>query len=106
VVFANKKEDVNRITHTFNHVRIKICNGHVTFCDVASVEKAKQDLNQKLIEEQDAKDRQIRELKKRLSEYEGKLGSVVNRIGDILGQADPLKQKEYLEAVKNIHQNQ
>jgi integrase len=75
---------------------------HVTFCDIASVEKAKEELNQKLIEERDVKDRELGELKKRLSAYENKLDSVVNRIGDILGQADTLKQKEYLEAVKSI----
>jgi peptidoglycan hydrolase CwlO-like protein len=59
-----------------------------------------------LIEERDAKDRELRDLKKRLSAYENKLDSVVNKIGDILGYADPLMQKEYLEAVKSIHQNQ
>jgi integrase len=75
---------------------------HLTFCDIASAERAKEELNQKLIEERAAKDRELGELKKRLSAYEGKLDSVVNRIGDILGQADPLKQKEYLEAVKSI----
>jgi len=46
------------------------------------------------------------QLKKRLSAYESKVDSWVNRIGDILGYADPLKQKEYLEAVKSIHHNQ
>jgi hypothetical protein len=78
---------------------------HLTFCDMASVEKAKEELTQQLIEEREAKDRELRELKKRLSAYESKLDSVVNRIGDILGYADPLKQKEYMEDVKSI-QNQ
>ena len=72
---------------------------------MASVEKAKEELTQQLIEEREAKDRELRELKKRLSAYESKLDSVVNRIGDILGYADPLKQKEYMEDVKSI-QNQ
>jgi hypothetical protein len=75
---------------------------HLTFCDIASAEKAKEELNQKLIEERDANDRELRELKRRLSAYENKLASVVNRIGDILGQADPLKHNECLEAVKSI----
>jgi hypothetical protein len=43
---------------------------HLTFCDMASVEKAKEELTQQLIEEREVKDRELLELKKRMNEYE------------------------------------
>jgi len=94
-------------------VYLERCEKYLTFNDVAgletdllSVSKQNETLAQKLIEEREAKDRELIELKKLLSAYESKVDSWVNRIGDILGYADPLKQKEYLEAVKSIHHNQ
>jgi integrase len=46
------------------------CMEHLTFCDIASVERAKEELNQKLIEERAAKNRELGELKKRMMMYE------------------------------------
>ena len=49
---------------------IERCMEHLTFCDISSVERAKEELNQKLIEERVAKDRELGELKKRMMMYE------------------------------------
>ena len=46
------------------------CMEHLTFCDIASAEKAKQDLTQKLMEEREIKNKELSELKKRMAEYE------------------------------------
>jgi uncharacterized protein YydD (DUF2326 family) len=46
--------------------------------DLLAVSKQKDILNQKLMEEREAKDRELSELKKRMSEYEQSFASVKN----------------------------
>jgi hypothetical protein len=59
------------------------CMEHLTFCDMASVEHSMQELNQKLIKGREArieKFRELRELRKQMSEYDNKLASIMDKI--------------------------